>query len=282
MSDHLKGLLITITGILALCPDSLIVRLIEADQWTLLFWRGIFTGTGIALFSALYHGRNASAAFQKIGMPGVLMAFIFTGSTIFFVTALHYTSVANTLVITGTAPIFAALLSRVFLSEPVSLRTWVTIVVVICAVSLIVYESFGGGTLWGDICALITAISVAGTFVITRQSKGHDMTPAMALSGLVTALCVLPFATPFEVSADTMKLLLLLGFFLTAAFGLLTIGPRFIPAPEVTMLLSLETVFGVFLVWYFLGEEPTINAIIGGTIVVLTLSVHSAMALRKQ
>jgi len=282
MSDHLKGLLITLAGILALCPDSLIVRLIETDQWTLLFWRGIFTGIGIALFSALYHGRNAPAAFRKIGRPGILMALIFTGSTIFFITALHYTSVANTLVIIGTAPIFAALLSRVFLSEPVTSRTWITIVVVCFAVGLIVFESMDSGTIWGDISALITAVFVAGTFVITRQSKGHDMTPAMALSGFITALSALPFAVPFDVTAETMKLLLLLGFFLTAAFGLLTIGPRFISAPEVTMLMSLETVFGVFLVWYFLGEEPTLNAIIGGTIVVLSLSLHSAMMLRNE
>ncbi len=280
MSDHLKGLLITVTGILVLSPDSLLVRVIDTDQWTLLFWRGIVSGIGIAALSACFHKRNTLTAFRRVGWPGVVQATVFSASTIFFVTALHHTSVANTLVLAGTAPIFAALLSGAVLAERVHTRTWVTIIVVIAAVALIVSESYGGGSFWGDISALACAVMMGATFVVTRRSKDRDMTPAMALSGFFVAAAVVPFASPMGVSFETAQYLLVLGLLISVAFGLLTVGPRYIPAPEVSMLMPLETVFGTFLVWVVIGEVPTIQAMIGGGIVILALAIHSAFALR--
>jgi len=282
MSDHLKGLLITLAGIIVLSPDSLLVRIIDTDQWTLLFWRGIVSGLGIALLSAGFHRRNTLIAFRRVGWPGILLASVFTASTIFFITALHYTSVANTLILAGTAPVFAALLSRIVLAEHVHVRTWITMIVVMGAVALIVSGSFGSGSVWGDVSALACAVMMAGTFVITRRSKGHDMTPAMALSGFFTASVVLPLASPFSIDSEVAMLLLGLGILIAVAFALLTIGPRYIPAPEVSMMMPLETVFGTFLVWLALGEVPGIHAVIGGIIVILALAIHSASTLRNQ
>ena len=56
ISDHAKGLLITTVGVLAITPDSLLVRLIAANTWTILFWRGLLTAAGIAgLMLSLIH-----------------------------------------------------------------------------------------------------------------------------------------------------------------------------------------------------------------------------------
>lgn len=282
MSDQLKGLLITVAGIIALCPDSLLIRLINADQWTLIFWRGLATGVGICVLCLCYYRRNTLKAFVRIGRPGILLSVVFTASTVFFVTALHLTTVANTLILAGTAPIFAALLSGCILDEPVRRHTWITIFVVIAAVGIIVSDSFVKGSIWGDLSALACAIMVAGTFTIARQSKTSDMTPAMALSGFVTAFVSLPLVTSLSLDGHSIKLMILLGMLVAVAMALLAIGPRFIPAPEVSMLMPLETVFGTYLVWAFLGETPGLNAILGGLIVIGALSYHSALALKHQ
>ena len=56
-NDHAKGLLFTFLGVLALGPDTLIVRLIDINHWTLLFWRGLFIAIGIlAVMSIRYRG----------------------------------------------------------------------------------------------------------------------------------------------------------------------------------------------------------------------------------
>ncbi len=282
MSNHLKGLLITAIGIIALSPDSLIIRLIETDKWTILFWRGVFVFEGMLLVTAIVHGRGTFRAFKAIGLPGIGAAVMWTLSTLCFISALLNTSVANTLVIISTSPVFAALLGWLFLKERIALHTSVAIVVVIGAVGLIVSDSYQGGSMLGDTYALGVAIFVAGTFVFTRQRKDCDMTPAVALSGLMVALVALPFASPLDVTPKTELLLLALGFVMTVALGLLFIGPRYISAAEVSLMLPLETVLGTLIVWVVLNEEPSVSTLIGGTIVVAALVVHSAIALRHE
>jgi drug/metabolite transporter (DMT)-like permease len=281
MSPHLKGLLIAFLGVVALSPDSLIVLLIETDQWTLLFWRGLLTSAGIVLMNMAIHRQNTLFAYRRIGRSGILISILFAGATVFFVTALRHTSVANTLVIVSSSPIFAALLSRLILNEFVARHTWITIGVVILAVGLIVYESLGAIAFFGDVCALGSAVFVAGNFVIIRRARNIDMTPAMALGGVLTALVVLPWAMPLHIDSRSAILLLALGGFLSIAITLLTISPRYIPAPEVSLLMPLEIVFGSCLVWLVIGEQPTVSATIGGFIIITALSLNAARSLRS-
>ena len=67
---------------------------------------------------------------------------------------------------------------------------------------------------------------------------------------------------------------------LPVALALLTLGPRYIPAPEAAMLSLLETVLGPLWVWLVISEQPDESTIIGGAIVVGTLLVHSLWRMR--
>jgi drug/metabolite transporter (DMT)-like permease len=66
------------------------------------------------------------------------------------------------------------------------------------------------------------------------------------------------------------------------AFMLISQGPRYLPAPEVAMLMMLETVCAPFLVWMVLGEDPGRYALIGGALVIGTLVWHSALDLIQE
>ena len=143
LPDHVKGLLITGGGILVLTPDSLLVRLISADAWTLLWWREVLMAVGLAVgLLAVYRGKTASA-FRAVGRSGCFIAFIFAGSSISFILALTYTSVANTLVIVSAAPLFSAIFARVFLAETVPRRTWGAILLSLVGIGLLVSDSLG-------------------------------------------------------------------------------------------------------------------------------------------
>ena len=63
---------------------------------------------------------------------------------------------------------------------------------------------------------------------------------------------------------------------------LVLLGPRYLPAPEVGLILLLETVLGPYWVWLALGEEPGARALLGGAIVIGVLVLHSALSLRGQ
>ena len=49
LSEHAKGLLITGIGVLVITPDSLLIRLVDTDVWTMVFWRGVLMAIGVAL-----------------------------------------------------------------------------------------------------------------------------------------------------------------------------------------------------------------------------------------
>ncbi len=149
ISDHTRGVLLAAVGILILSPDALIVRLIETDLWTLLFWRGLFTTLALAVYFFVHSGRKVLTHVHVMGGAGVLAGVFFAITSILFITALTLTTVSNTLVIISAAPLFTAILSLMFLREHVSVRTWIATFTVLAGITIIFSGSLGGGAAAG-------------------------------------------------------------------------------------------------------------------------------------
>ena len=66
---------------------------------------------------------------------------------------------------------------------------------------------------------------------------------------------------------------------LPLGFGLITLGPRYLPAPEVSLLLLLEAILGPFWVWLVVGENPGATVLVGGAIVIMTLAARNLRAI---
>ncbi|MDM8544484.1 DMT family transporter [Desulfococcaceae bacterium HSG9] len=280
-TDYIKGLIITSTGVLVLTPDALIIRLIEAPRPTLIFWRGLLLSISLTIFFLIRYRTNALGVLRQIGIPGLLCGLCFCGSTIMFVTSITLTAAANTLVIISIAPLFAAVLSHFFLAETAPLRTWMTILVCFIGILSIFAGNLGSGALLGDLCAVGAAIFLASYFVIVRHARAVNMVPALIISGLMVAILVSPFAHPLSISMRDFTLLLILGcVILPLSFALMTIGPRYLPAPEVGLILLLETVLGPVWVWFGLGEIPDSATVIGGIAVVSALTIHLLLGYR--
>lgn len=279
MLQHLKGLLITVLGVFILSPDALLIRLADSDTWTILFWRGLLFALGIMVIIFLTYRSTTIRQFANIGKRGILLGFLFGWSTVFFVMAIQYTSIANALVIISISPVFSALLSWAFLKEKTNLRTWITMFIIIAATATIMFDSFKHGGFWGDMSALATAVLLAINFTITRQAKKINMVPAMAIAGLTTsaiaAIMIALTASPLLLEAPAIPYLLWMGLVVTLAFSLITLGPRYMPAAEVGMIMPLETVFGAYLAWIFLSEAPSMYVIVGGGVIMFTLMVHA-------
>ena len=110
LSQHAKGLIITALGVLVISPDGLLTRLIQVDHWTLIFWRTLFLAFGMGLIANLVYPHNTWQKYKTMGRVGMAMILIYSMGTISFVTAITHTSVANTLIILSTTPLFAALI----------------------------------------------------------------------------------------------------------------------------------------------------------------------------
>jgi drug/metabolite transporter (DMT)-like permease len=59
------------------------------------------------------------------------------------------------------------------------------------------------------------------------------------------------------------------------------LAPRYITAPEVNLFFLLETILGPIWVWLVIQEQPGIETIVGGVVIISTIAVHSFLALKK-
>ena len=283
MKDHTFGIVVTTLGVLLLCPDALLVRLIQAEggsDWSIAFWRGLLTGIGLFLIYAVIEGADAVRRFVYVDR-WVVMATITMGvQALAFILSLANTAVANTLIIVATTPLFTALFSWVFLREKPPTRTWFAIALSFLGILIIVYNDLESGNLLGDVLALVTATGLGITFVIIRHRKSVNMLPAMSMGKLLSAIVAIPLAAPLAMTDLGLGLMMFLGLvLLPISFALITWGPRYIPAPEVSLLMLLETVLAPILVWLALGEAASIETIIGGLIVLGALLGNSVLSL---
>ncbi len=283
LSNHAKGLAITALGILLISPDTLLIRLAAMDVWTLAVWRGVFQAIGITLILTALYRRRTPEIFRAIGWTGVVLAALFAVNTIAFLGAIQNTKVANALVMLATAPLFAAILSRLLLKEHVPGRIWLAITVAVAGICLIVLEGLGQGTLLGDGLAIFASLVLGAKFTIIRHRRAINMVPAMAVSGLFFAAGALALASPLAVQSTQMVWVAIMGLAVIApAITLTTLGPRYIPAAEVGLLTLGETVLGPLWVWLVIHEAPTPLALLGGGIVVSALLTNALLAIREQ
>ncbi len=281
LSNHAKGLSITAAGVLIISPDGLLTRLIAADHWTIIFYRALFLAFGMWLVVSFMHPNRVWRQYRSVRGTGLLKVAAYSAGTISFMFAITHTSIANALVILATTPLFAAIVSRFLLGEKIEARALLAIALVAFGVGVIA-SGTGDATssLLGDAVALLGAFFLACGLTFARRYPESSTLAAISCSGVLTAILMLPLAAPLDVTVSDMGYLLIMGvYMIPLATAMMFIGPRYIPAAEVGLLLLLETVLGSVWVWLVLDEVPGERTLLGGAIVVSTLAINTAWAL---
>jgi len=231
---------------------------------------------------ALYYRRDFKKQILAIGGWGLILVALQGTATWTFYAALKNTSVANVLVFLASVPLIAALMTKMFLQDEIQKPTWIAIGVVGFGLLIVGSRGLTGGNWLGDLIALLNAVIIAGFLTIVRGRRAVNLIPATGFGLLLAALVASPFAVFPEMSSSQWVYLIVgAGFVLPVALGLLTLGPRYLPAPEAAMLILLETVLGPLWVWLVISEQPDVNTIIGGAIVVGTLFLHALWRMRQ-
>lgn len=275
MTNHLKGVLMSFFGVVILSPDSVLIRLVDADSWTVLFYRGLFMAIGVLILLLITYRSNTFIEFKRVGRGGLWIGWLHGIMTGTFVFAIMHTSIANTLVIISTGPIWIAVVAWMTLREKASLVTWMAMIVVFIGIYIVMSANFGGQNIVGDFFALITAVLMGFTFTLVRKYKDINMVPTMSIGGIVAAIIACIFAPTLAIKPEAIIYVIAMGAILAISFSLITIAPRYMPAAEVGMIMPLETVLGTLIAWIVIKEAPSSNAIIGGSIVVATLFCYA-------
>lgn len=274
-------MLVTLLGVGFFIPDALVVRLIGTDTMTIAVWRGLAAGVATLGWLVLFQ-RHHLPTWRELVSPASLAMIVLQGvGSVFFLASLGATSAANALLILATAPFLAALLSWAVLGERIGRDTALAIVGVFAGVGIIAAGSGGAGRMFGDLMAMANAVTIAGYYVVLRQAKAQNLLAAIALGYLLTSAIALPFAPMTPLDARQIMLIILSGaVILAGGAALLMIGPRYLPAAEVSMITMLEVVLGPLLVWAVIGETPATLTLIGGAVILIAILVHTAQRLR--
>jgi drug/metabolite transporter (DMT)-like permease len=267
-------------GVVLLSPDALWVRLLSTDYWTLLFWRGACTSIGYLWLTRVTRARLGTSPRRRARWSLAIGALSVVGN-LCFVGAVTHTTAAQTLVILASSPLLAALLTAGLGLERIARTTWVSAAIVVPCIAVIVVRPGAASLSVGDLYAVVGAVALAALLVAIRHSGTADVVPTLAFGGALTAVVAAPFANVLALSAsDVLVLVLGFGISLPVSLSMIMRGPRYLAAPEVGLVLLLETVLGPLWVWLALGEQPTSRVALAGVVILATFALTSLASLR--
>ncbi len=282
LSDQHKGSLLAFVAVIFITPDSLFIRLSSVDTWSLVFYRGIIPFFTVLIGMLIIYKLNFFKMLFTSGYHGLIYIITFSITNITFVVSIQETNVANTLVMIAMAPMLSAILGAIFLKEIPDKKTWSAIAITFMAAVYIFYDSLKLGSIYGDILGFVTAIGLAVGAVTIRSAKKKNLVPAAVVGKLFVALFAMFFIESYILADRDLFIVPLMCIMCVAIpFVMVTIAPRFIPAEEVNLFFLLETIIGPFWVWMVIKEQPSIETIQGGVIIILTIAIHSFLKLKK-
>lgn len=284
LTDHRKGLGIATIGGLLLAIDIPLIRLAETDPWTTLSVRGpIMFLTLFTAYVVLARMKLITARFID-GYDTLILATMHALATIGFVIAIYHTTTANLVFITAFSSLIAIVFATIVLGERHPLLTWITILVALLGIAIITVDDFittDGQNTFGNLMALMCAFMLAGEVIFIRRS-GKNLVFAPALAGLIAGAFALPLAIGYGITLDRPEFLIVNSILISPiAMALMSLAPRFIPAPEAAMFYLLETVLTPIFVWVIFMERPTTNTLIGGLIIISAIGFHSFMRVKR-
>jgi len=201
-----------------------------------------------------------------------------------WIQSLAMTTVAASVVLVLTSPLFVALASTLLLGEALGRRVVLALVVSMVGSVLIGVGDLGKGShqFLGDLLAVVGAIAAAGYFIIGRRLRARLslLTYVVPVYGTAAVLLmgILAFTDVSIVSHTPRGWLWLL---------LLAIGPqilghsslnwalRYFSATYVTLATLAEPVVSTLLAWWVLGEIPSLWALGGGGLILAGIVLAS-------
>ena len=289
-SDQKKGMVIAFTGIMFITPDALLIRLADLNSWDLIFYRGFIPFLIVLLGLLIFYKEKLFREIIKNGWHGFFYACTFTLTNIVFIISIERTKAANTLIMVALAPMLSAIISFFFLKEKQDMKTWVAITITTLAVFYIFYDALDAGDFIGNLFGLICALGLAIGANIIRSEKKISLVPSAMFGKLmlsIIAIMILLISPEFVIEqlklqrSDVWIVPLMCIMCVAIPFVLVTLAPRYISAAEVNLFFLLETILGPLWVWLVIHEQPSIETITGGMVIIATISIHSILSLKK-
>lgn len=267
-------IILLLIGIIAISTASIFIKLCDAPALIIATYRMVLASLILmpwASYQKVWKGWERKDLAWLI-FSGVFLSLHFAS----WIASLKYTSVASSVVLVTTHPIFVGIGSWFFLKERLGLNLILGIGLSVIGSGLIGYGDFALSkeALMGDGLALLGALAASGYFLVGRKMrKNQDLLsyifPVYSTAGLVLIIFSIFFRKPFFGYSSTTYLILLLLAIVPQLIGHTTFNwaLKYLPASMVAITILGEPVGSTILAYFILREGLTTWKILGGILI---------------
>lgn len=267
-----KSYLILALGVISVSFAAIFIRLAEAPPLVIATYRLVIASAVLIPFSSVRSGGFPKRLSRSDALLIMLSSMFIALHFALWITSLSYTSIASSVVIVTSHPVFVAIISYFLWGERLNKKTILGITIALGGVVLINYGGFvvGSGAIFGDLMALLAAISMGIYLIIGRQLRHRIsilpyLTTIYAGAAIILLLVtVLSGYSLFGYSGNTYAMLFLLALIpQLIGHSSLNLAVRLMPVTLVSVGILGEPVIAIALGYLILGEGMTITEILG-------------------
>ena len=264
---------------------AIIEMLICATLWSMA---GIFmkllpwNGLAVAGLRSLIAGLTIAAYILIKGMhiiinrrtviTGVFTACVYTC----FAVANKLTTAANAIVLQFTSPVFIVIFSALILKKRIRRSDALVVCFTLAGIALFFFDQLQPGYILGNFVAIAAGMFMAGMFMAVGELEGEQRFSGILIGQSLTFLVGMPFVIatrPEFTLVSTLSILILGVFQLGISYVLYVESSKYCPPLACCLLGAAEPLLNPVWVLIFDGERPGIFALIGGVIVVVSITL---------
>jgi len=295
-TSKLKVVLLLVLSISMVSSASIFILLVPDDvhSFVIVFWRTLYGAILMASiglvrgdFKKLKTHVNSNNRYWLFAI-GIALSLHFCT----WFQSLKMTTVAASVVLVDSSPIFTAILSTLFLGEALRRRSWAGIVVASIGAIFLAWGDFGGSgpvALTGDLLALAGAVFLALYFIGGRRiAKGMPITVYTTIIYLVAAITTLAFCIPLNLNVLVFDPMIV-ALFLALAIFPTVLGHSVnnylltkVPAYVVSSAVLGEPIGAALLAALIFIEIPGSTTIIGFIVILVGVALVLADIVSKE
>ena len=249
---------------------GILIKVIPWTGFSVAAMRGLIAGITIAVYMALKKYRFILN--KKTLITGILSAMVYTC----FVCSNKMTTAANAIVLQFTSPVFIVIFTTVIYKTGIRRADLLVVLFTLAGITLTFLDKLESGYILGNFVAVGAGMFMAGMFVSVGNCEGEERFSGILLGQFFTFLIGLPsliISKPEFTPAATAAILALGVFQLGISYILYIKSSKYCPPLACCLLGAVEPLLNPVWVMIFDGETPGVLALVGGIIVIASVTV---------
>lgn len=272
MTLRTKSLLLLLAAAFFWSLSGVLVKSIDWNPMALASSRSLVAGLAIMFLTRRSLDLRPPNKAQWLG--AIFMALV----SLAFVTATKLTTAANAILLQYTAPVWVAIFAPLVLRERTSGRDWFFIAVTFSGMALFFMDSVSGEGLLGIILAIFSGMAFAALPMALRYVKDDQPFKCLIYGNILVVLAGLPFwRAPWPDAGDILLIIIAGVVQYGLPYYLYALASRGVSSLEMVLITALEPILNPVWVFLAIGERPGTWSLIGGALVLTTITAWSIL-----